>query len=556
MDKQEAGERQEEQFTEGSDMLERIAQREREVKALNERAVVLLNDRARVIEDLERKNKENTAMLSMARAVGGTLDVQQVIEIGLEEGLKALEVEGGCVHLLENGKLVLKACRGLTPEAEEELACVEVGRGIFGEVARTKERIVVDDLDADPRRVTNALPAAGYRAVMSVPLQGHEGFMGVVGASTRLKRCFSEEEGCFMEAIAGQMSGALKNALLFQQVEERNEELSFLARITHIVASALDFKEMCDAVVTELKKLIDVDWSALGTIEGDRLRFQSLFTGVGSAWQEGESIPLAGTGSEWAAKNKEVLVEEDLLEKRLFGTGEKHLQQGIRSIAYVPLVSDGEAFAVMIFGSLRPGAYGERERGWLEHLAWQLAPGIKKGMLHAELKEERDKLVFISRLSRIIACGTSVEAVYGDFVAELRKIIDADWASLVLIKGDKLWYYALETERKGLRRAGESVPLEGTTTEWVSQHKEPVVQNDLSREEEGFPSGKYVKLGLKSVVHLPLVSRGEVFGCFIVGSLRPGAYGDGEMECLRHLAWQLAPVISPPGGGVEYLLEK
>lgn len=550
-------ERLRELLEERTQLLEKAAQREKEVHALNERSVALLNERAKIIEDLERHNKGTSALLSVAKATSESLDIEQVINSGLEKLLDAVGLECGCIYLPEDGKLVLKAQREFTPEMVEEISSIETGENLTGNIFETGKPIVIDDIAADSRHTSLSPGKAGYQAYAGIPLILKEKAIGVIAITTRLKHHFSEEEIQLLSAIAGQLATAIGNAELFQQTKEDEEELAFITTISRIFSSALDLSKKYETAIKELRKSIDADWSTLAFIEGDSLYFQSLSSRVGSAWQEGETVPLKGSASEWVAENKVALIEDDLAEKRMFYTGEQHLKRGIRSITYLPLLSGGEVFGIIILGSRRPRAYGKREKEWLEYFAYQSAPIIENARAFAELKEATGELAFITELSRIITSGLDVDKMFDKFITEVRKTIDADCSSLVFIEGNELYYAALSAGTEPFREAGIRVPLKGTTTEWVAQHKEALVQNDLLQEEERFPSGSsYVKMGLKSIIHVPLTFREEVIGCLIVGSQRPGAYGKKEIEWLNHLVWQLTPAIEMAKALDELALEK
>jgi len=144
--------------------------------------------------------------------------------------------------------------------------------------------------------------------------------------------------------------------------------------------------------VEELGKYMDVDWAAIVSREGDQLRYTALFTRVGTAWREGESLDLKGTGVQWVIKYKKPRVEADLSRKRTFWTTEYYLKQGVKSIAYLPLMAKNRVFAVLIVASRRPKAYGERELSLLKHVAVQIALPVENTRLYLLQSEQQKAL--------------------------------------------------------------------------------------------------------------------------------------------------------------------
>lgn len=79
----------------------------------------------------------------------------------------------------------------------------------------------------------------------------------------------------------------------------------------------------------------------------------ALLPKIGSAWQVREQIPIKGTGMEWVVTHKEAIVESDLSQESRFITGECYLRQGVRSVAYLPLIAMGEAIGNLVVASCK-----------------------------------------------------------------------------------------------------------------------------------------------------------------------------------------------------------
>jgi len=176
----------------------------------------------------------------------------------------------------------------------------------------------------------------------------------------------------------------------------------------------------------------------------------------------------------------------------------------------------------------------------LEDVTGRVAVSMEKEYLREQLREREEELSVINRSSTIAASSLDIQEIYGSFIEELKKVVDVSWAAIMLVEKSGLCFLALSSEVDFARKAGERVPLEGSGTGWVVANKETVVETDLLRETR-FTAGKeLLPLGVRSVVHLPLIAKGEAIGSFIVASRKPDAYSQRHIMLLEQLASQIA----------------
>jgi len=161
-----------------------------------------------------------------------------------------------------------------------------------------------------------------------------------------------------------------------------------LNRCSAIITYILHIQETFSTFTEELKKAIDISWSAIALIEESSLYMLALFTEIGSAWQQGERLALKGSATEWVANHRRALVEPDLSAESKFETVRYHISQGIRSIAYLPLIARGEVIGSLIVASRQPDAYSQRQMMLLEQVAFQIAMPVENARLYAMVEEK------------------------------------------------------------------------------------------------------------------------------------------------------------------------
>ena len=219
------------------------------------------------------------------------------------------------------------------------------------------------------------------------PLVSRDKLVAVLALGKRNSGKYSLEDVNLIESVTSQVATSLEKEYLQEELRKREQELALINRLSNVITSSLNIKEVYGAFISELKQVIDVNWATIALIEDDELRFEVLSTEVGSTWQAGEKIPLEGTGTQWVATKRKALFEPDLSKNNKFHTGEEHLRWGLRSIVYLPLVVKNEAIGSLIVASRKPNAYTHGQVRLLERLASQISVPVENSRLYAKAEQ-------------------------------------------------------------------------------------------------------------------------------------------------------------------------
>ena len=264
-----------------------------------------------------------------------------------------------------------------------------------------------------------------------VPLINHDRLMGILALEGKVTGGYTTEDFTLLEDFAHRVAESIDigKEYLLEQSGEYAGELSVINRSSAIITSSLDIHRTYDSFIEELKKVVDVSWAAIALIEGDEIHFQALSSEIGSPWQLGERIPIKGTATEWIASNRRAVIEHDLLVESRFATGEHHLRQGVRSIAYLPLIIGDEVIGSLIVASQRPNAYIQRHIDVLGKLASRIAVPVENSRLYARAQrmariDELTGLMNRRSLDEIINSEINRHSRYGGVLSLI--ILDVD----------------------------------------------------------------------------------------------------------------------------------
>lgn len=183
-------------------------------------AFAVLN--ARLYAETQRRAIIMTAIADSARAIGASLQLDEVLQTILQQTTKALEVEAVSLALVEPGgkDLVFRAATG--KQSKEIIGLrIKVGQGVAGWVAKEGVGVIVKDAQADPRFYSKVDEATGYqtRAVACAPIRAKKKVIGVLEALNPTVGAFDNNDLPVLEGIGNLAGTAIEHAQLFEQME-------------------------------------------------------------------------------------------------------------------------------------------------------------------------------------------------------------------------------------------------------------------------------------------------------------------------------------------------
>lgn len=205
-----------------------------------------------------------------------------------------------------------------------------------------------------------------------------------------------------------------------------------------------------------------------------------------------------------------------------------------------PLISRGCLIGILVLSGRRVGSYSLDDVNLVDKVVAQVAGRLEKQYLQEQLRKREQELTLINRLDRVITSSLNIQEVYDAFVTGLKDVMDVDWATIIWVDAEDIQFGALSSEVGSAWQAGERIPLKGTATEWVVRNKKALVESDLMHKSRFWTGAEFVKLGIRSIVYLPLLSKGAVIGSLILASRRPDAYSTEQVDLLDRLAHQIA----------------
>jgi len=198
------------------------------------------------------RQTELHGLYHIASALGRSLDVTEIAEVGLRETLKVLGLQAGAVWVRDGARLKLAKTIGMQPGEEEEFS--ESGRG----------HVKVVEVSSGPAE-SRVDRIAGEWSAIRAELRTKGVLLGAMTVATRLPRTFESSDLEFVAAVADQIAVALDRAREHTR-EARTDYLTGLANrpeferaIDRAVAAAQRHKRRLALMMLDLDNLKEIN---------------------------------------------------------------------------------------------------------------------------------------------------------------------------------------------------------------------------------------------------------------------------------------------------------
>lgn len=189
---------------------------------LAEQAAVAIRNASSFAES-QRRLRDMSALVDMAKQVTGNLKLQSVLQTTVQILQGLLNARASTITMLtEDGEgLIVKAAVGINPEFMN--ARMQLSESISGVVVQNSELVYIRDSYSESDFL---FFDEVVRSLLVVPLIVRDKPVGTLTIDSDRPHAFTESDTQLMTIAAAQVSVAIANARLFEELEERAAELA------------------------------------------------------------------------------------------------------------------------------------------------------------------------------------------------------------------------------------------------------------------------------------------------------------------------------------------
>jgi len=436
-------------------------------------------ENARLVAETRARNEELAILNALATAMSRSLDLHQVLRAALDQAMTALDADGGLIYLLEEGQLTPVVHRGLPSSLAETVIPPELYNGPVREAIQRGRTVVVDDLAHAPRRPPLDLVAAGFRSAVAVPLLTRDRGVGVMMLLSRQRSAFSRRGQALLSAMAGQISVAVENARLFYETQQRNWELSILNTVATTTSRSLAMQPLLEETLRQILSAMNLQAGAFHLLDPEEGRLtmacqQGLPPGmVRVIADRPEATPIGEV-----LTSGEPLLVPNRREDLSAGEGEEPLY----NLVVIPLSAKGRILGTLLIIDQAPQSFTQRDLNLLVTIGQQVGVAVENIRLYEQALARERRLRALHDTALGLSSTLQVPRL-------LRQVLEAAVADLHA-EGGVLWLLGRDARQLhpdliiGLPEehfASERLQQTRKVAEWVIQHRQPLLADDVRR---------------------------------------------------------------------------
>jgi len=366
---------------------------------------------------LEKQFKEKSILLEISKALSQTLDLKRLFEIVTKKTADFLGIDRCVAALISENKrnmfLYTAFSRGkYEPEFQKFQRKLEDFPVMMKQV-EDKHIFFTSDISQSnvSSKEKNHFKKLGVKSVLTIPFITKNRILGILGLNILTEqRKFTDSEIKLCQAIANQLSVAIENARLMQDLQEKSikiqqqtnilekqfKEERILLEISKALSQTLDLKRLFEIVTKKTADLLRID--RCGVVLVDEVKRAAFFVSI---YADGRHQPpeesIRGSIEDFPVifshlKNKHRFYAPDISQSVLSSKEKKMFKaKGTKSLLVVPLSSIGRFLGLLALSKVKKQhKFTESEIKLSQAIANQLSVAVENARL-MELSKKHSK---------------------------------------------------------------------------------------------------------------------------------------------------------------------
>ncbi|NLF03338.1 MAG: GAF domain-containing protein [Anaerolineales bacterium] len=377
-------------------------------------------ENVRLVEALRLRLDTLALFNDVSRSIAAKLDLSEMLSNVIEVVSRSLICDFSSVFLLEakSGRYVAHAAYG-APLPDGPAPAYACGEGLVGRVAQTGAPLTVE-AEGDRRYPMPGLPGETINSGVLAPLKVGQQVVGVLCVGRHELREFSPAEVGTISALGDQISVAVENTRLFeevrrfslemeQRVDERTQELAHaleeltherdrvetLYRITSQLSASLDLDRVLNRALELVVDAVGAERASIMLVDrpsGQLIHRAALGPGIelppgGRPSRLSVSDGLAG----WVIEQRTAVIIPDIRDDDRWMALERQ-QDPCRAALAVPLIVSDEVLGALLLYHAEPHYFQDEHLRLVETAAIQVSSAIGNAELYRLIRIQAERL--------------------------------------------------------------------------------------------------------------------------------------------------------------------
>jgi signal transduction histidine kinase len=387
-----------------------------EAAAPDHSAQIVAGLRAQLAErtrELAEAQAQQAATAEVLKLISGSrLALDGILQAVIESAATLCQAQRGFLFRRDGAVLYPAASHAASEDEREHFARLAIPitdpSRVTARAVREARTVHIPDTLADPVRRTNpSVIRTGSRSELAVPLLREGDPIGVIALVRTTLKPFSAKEIELVETFADQSVIAIENARLFEELQQRNRELSEALEQQTAVAEVLraisragfDLQAVLDTLTASVARLLRAESAVIFQRAGEVLRAVAL---VGSPDEQAYArtwafrLDLRSLPVQVMAERRPIAYIMRPSDPRLERL-DPHVREtaelfGLRSILAAPLLRESEVIGVIQVHTREERRYTPQEMRLLQTFADQAVIALENARLIEEIRAKSREL--------------------------------------------------------------------------------------------------------------------------------------------------------------------
>jgi sigma-B regulation protein RsbU (phosphoserine phosphatase) len=487
----------------------------------NQAAMAIANARAYQAE--QRRARQLTAISQVSQSVAAILELDRLFADVVELIQETFHYDHVAIFTVdaETEQITFRASTNSTIQAHGLDA--SLGEGIIGWVAQFGDPILANDVSMEPRFCfTDVLEQT--RAELAVPLKVEKRIVGVLDVQSNETGTFGSEDLFVLQTLADQVAIAVEDARQYAARQEEAWTSTALLQVAEAVSNLDNLDDILETAVRITPMLTGVDRCSILLWHEERQEFtvakgycakqQSPLLFESMSFQRGDVAMLDALLAERGPVRLEDPSATELIPPDLVD------EFGIGSLLALPLQAQTEMHGLMLVDHAgQPLYFSERKQALLSGIADRVGMAVANIRLHMAQREEAWVSTALLQVAQAFTLSTDLQENLARIARLTPLLVGVDRCLVLLWDSSEGAFvpcqsHGLSEEHLAAFHALRLHPSQSPWLDEMVREQRYAIVDDL--DEDVVPTDPMRAFHFKSLLSVPMVTRGELLGAVLV----------------------------------------
>ena len=231
-------------------------------------------ENARLYSDVQRRAEQLTSIIEVSSAITSYLNLDELLAEVVERIHRNLNFPNVFVFTVHPGRRKIfyqtGIGRNILPIERESISFdLDDPDERIPLVARTGETVLLMNDSGESMRHPIKELSNILRSELIIPIVSGEETLGILDIVSDKANAFAEDDRNILEALAGNIATAMRNATLYRSEQWRRKAADSVREVAGLLTADAELEQVLDRILTELEHTLPCDFAAIWLLEGE-----------------------------------------------------------------------------------------------------------------------------------------------------------------------------------------------------------------------------------------------------------------------------------------------